>query len=221
MLISVATGFETPLTALQILYANIVIDIPPSLALGAEGIEPDAMTRPPRDPQKAILGKRYTIALMVQALSISLLAFTAYTTSLALEQRDPNYARSVCFTVVFVTQTSHAFLSRSIRNSVMTTGFKEVFLGNKVLFAGCSFSVLAVVAGLYIPGFNDLFELTPIDGIEWLKVLASVLIHLTIVEIGKYRIRKVIPKSAARLQLASPTTSTSGSPHQARNDELV
>jgi hypothetical protein len=42
------------------------VDIPPSLALGAEKIEPDAMLRPPRNPKKAILGKRYLNALIVQ-----------------------------------------------------------------------------------------------------------------------------------------------------------
>jgi len=107
MFTSISTGYKEPLTALQILYANIVIDIPPSLALGTEGVEPDAMNRPPRDPQKSVLGKRYTIALLVQAISIALLSFIAYVTSIELEGRPHDYARSVCFTVMFVTQTVH------------------------------------------------------------------------------------------------------------------
>ncbi len=63
-----------------------VVDIPPCLALGAEEIEPDAMRRPPRRPRKAILGKRYTLALLLQAASMGLLGFAAYAIALDVEK---------------------------------------------------------------------------------------------------------------------------------------
>jgi magnesium-transporting ATPase (P-type) len=60
--------------------------------------------------------------------------------------------RSECFAIVFLTQCSHAFMSRSVRNSLMTSGFKDTFLGNPYLFWGTLFSIVAVIAGIYIPG---------------------------------------------------------------------
>lgn len=128
------------------------------------------MTVPPRDPAKAILGKRLRIALLIQALSIGLLAVASYLIELDGLQKPPKEAQSVCFAVIFFTQTSHAFMSRSVRNSLVTTGPRELFLGNPWLLAGCSFSALAVVAGIYIPGFNDIFGLQPINGWAWLQV---------------------------------------------------
>lgn len=191
MLVAVVVGKPAPLNALQILYANIVVDIPPSLALGAEGIEPDAMTRKPRDPRKSILGKRYTNVLIMQALSIGLLAFTAYILALEVFDESLEKAQSMCFAVLFITQTCHAFMCRSIRNSLATTGPKELFLGNMWLCAGCSFSVAAVVAGIYIPGFNGIFGLHSIDAYAWIMVVISIVVHLCVVEAGKFAIRHV------------------------------
>jgi P-type Ca2+ transporter type 2C len=205
MLAAVAAGLEAPLTALQILYANIVVDIPPSLALGAEDIEPDAMIRMPRKPTKPILGKRYIVALLVQAASIALWAVIAYVYSLEVSKDTPEYAKSVAFAVIFNTQIAHAFMSRSVRNSLVTTGPRELFLGNLWLFWGCAFSVVAVAGGIYLPGWNDIFNLVPIRGEEWVKVLISVVLHLIVVEIGKKVIRSVKPKSE---QQKSPIADT-------------
>lgn len=173
-----------------------VVDIPPCLALGTEAIEPDAMRRPPRRPGKAILGcvflrvygstrtnatalsnpshnrtdthrKRYTLALLLQAVSMGLLGFAAYAIALDVEKLSetqarvclfrgsvwcsysverehvcvadgspcifitvllrPNdstipQARSEAFAVIFLVQCFHAFMSRSIRNSLLTSG---------------------------------------------------------------------------------------------------
>lgn len=82
-------------------------------------------------------------------------------------------------------------MSRSVRNSLLTSGAREVFLGNTYLLLGCSMSLVAVIIGLYTPGFNDIFGLQGIDGWAWLQVLVSVLIHLFVVEVGKYAIRRV------------------------------
>lgn len=197
MLVAVSAGYPEPLNALQILYANIVVDIPPSLALGAEQIEPDAMFRMPRNPQKPILGKRYTVVLTVQALSIGLLSFGSYVICLDVEKLSLEQARSEAFAVVFIVQCAHSFMSRSIRNSLLTSGPRELFFGNMWLFGGCTVSILAVVAGIYTPGFNNIFGLVPIDGRGWLKVLVAVIVHLCIVEFGKWCIRRVKPKSTS------------------------
>jgi hypothetical protein len=63
------------------------------------------------------------------------------------------------------------------------------------LLRGCTISVLAVVAGIYIPGFNTIFGLVPIGGRGWLKVVVAVIVHLCVVEFGKWCIRRVKPKS--------------------------
>eukprot|EP00743_Colponemidia_sp_Colp-15_P009952 GILK01010917.1.p1 GENE.GILK01010917.1~~GILK01010917.1.p1 ORF type:complete len:690 (-),score=123.79 GILK01010917.1:123-2192(-) len=190
MLISVAVGLEAPLTSIQILYANIVVDIPPSLALGMESVEKDVMTRAPRDPKQAVLTLPYALALILQATSMAAWTIIAYAISLKALNQSARYAETVAFAVLFTVQIAHAFHCRSLRRSMFKGNFIEVFTENRWLVAGCSISILAVVLGIYVPGWNDLFELEPLDGIEWVKVFCAVIFHSCVVEFGKFLIRR-------------------------------
>jgi Ca2+-transporting ATPase len=50
-----ALGKETPLTALQLLWLNMLTDVVPALALAVEPADPHVMDRPPRDPEAPLL----------------------------------------------------------------------------------------------------------------------------------------------------------------------
>ncbi|KAL9537762.1 hypothetical protein MBANPS3_011488 [Mucor bainieri] len=52
MLICAIANLETPLTVMMILYANIIADIPPAMALGVEPAEVGLMKRKPRSPNQ-------------------------------------------------------------------------------------------------------------------------------------------------------------------------
>ncbi|ATW46833.1 hypothetical protein CGZ69_01235 [Streptomyces peucetius subsp. caesius ATCC 27952] len=50
--VSTALGFVTTflVTALQILFVNLVMDGPPAMSLGVDPVSPDAMSKPPARP---------------------------------------------------------------------------------------------------------------------------------------------------------------------------
>ncbi|KAG1188008.1 hypothetical protein G6F35_014341 [Rhizopus arrhizus] len=52
-----SSNIEVPLTVMMILWANIIADIPPAMALGVEPNEKDLMSRPPRNPKMGVLTK--------------------------------------------------------------------------------------------------------------------------------------------------------------------
>lgn len=185
MLTLVAIGRSAPLTAMQILYANIVVDIPPSLALGAEESEPNVMRRPPRDPKRNILDVQLQIIIFTEAASIALWSVISYILTTDVYNDSHSTASSVVFAVVFTTQIVHAFWSRSISEGIASLGPVRLFFENKWLFYGCLLSLGCVVGGMYIPGFNDLLELKPIEGKYWLFVAISVVLHFFVVELLK------------------------------------
>ena len=57
MFFASAAGLGFPLTAMQLLWINLLSDIFPGLALALEPPEPDVLQRPPRDPEQPIISK--------------------------------------------------------------------------------------------------------------------------------------------------------------------
>ena len=71
MIIFLATlfGWPSPLTAIQLLWLNLVTDGAPALALGTEKGDPDIMKQPPRPPRENIINKYMQIGVVIQTIS--------------------------------------------------------------------------------------------------------------------------------------------------------
>ena len=65
-------GVPLPLLPGQILWVNLVTHSLTGTALGSEPVEPDTMSRPPRDPAEGILGAGLTWRLAVLAVVVAL-----------------------------------------------------------------------------------------------------------------------------------------------------
>ena len=52
MFLAMLVSLPVPLVAIQILWINLVTDGLPAMALGIDPVDPEVMTRPPRDPQE-------------------------------------------------------------------------------------------------------------------------------------------------------------------------
>ncbi|MFN3346469.1 MAG: cation-translocating P-type ATPase, partial [Candidatus Bipolaricaulaceae bacterium] len=65
--IAVLLGWPVPLTAIQLLFVNLLTDGAPALALGMEAAEPGIMERPPRSPKERIINREMAWGLTYQA----------------------------------------------------------------------------------------------------------------------------------------------------------
>ena len=73
MILFLATlfGWAAPLTAIQLLWLNLLSDGAPALALGLEKGDPDMMDRPPRPPDEPVINRRMTIGVVIQTVAIT------------------------------------------------------------------------------------------------------------------------------------------------------
>lgn len=82
MLICAIANLETPLTVMMILYANIIADIPPAMALGVEPAEIGLMKRKPRNPNQGVLTRVTWMIIFIQSMLIAVLTVLVYAISI-------------------------------------------------------------------------------------------------------------------------------------------
>ena len=69
----------SPLTAIQLLWLNLITDGAPALALGTEKGDPDIMSHPPRPPSEPIINRFMQIGIAVQTIAITSVTLAAFT----------------------------------------------------------------------------------------------------------------------------------------------
>ncbi|WIA43029.1 hypothetical protein OEZ86_009562 [Tetradesmus obliquus] len=104
-----------PLTALQVLLVNLVTSVTLGLALAAEPAEPDVMDRPPRRPNKRLVGKLllwrcFFVCHLVVVLVLGMFEW-ALTTQLSLGR-----ARAEAFNVLVGAQVVYFITCRLVRS---------------------------------------------------------------------------------------------------------
>ena len=157
MLVSIASGLEAPFTPIMILFANIIADVPPSMAMGVEPTELNIMERRPRDPKRGVMTTSAVFVIAYQSIVMGMLSLGAYMIQLSIdggrnkaqkegEQRD-THAQTLAFVSLTILQLAQAFLSRSVEMSVFRMGI----LGNKYMIAACLFSFSVLMLAVYAP----------------------------------------------------------------------
>ena len=165
LLVAALFGWPVPLLPLQILWLNIVTDTFPALALALEPGDADVMNRPPRDPQQAILSRRFLLRVAFYGLLITTSTVTAY--GLTLDGAEEK-ARTVAFMTLALAQIFHLGNARS--DAAVLQPARAVANVFALAAVGASV-VLQFVAVGYGPLANVL-RLSPLDRGDWMLVLA-------------------------------------------------
>jgi P-type Ca2+ transporter type 2C len=124
MVIFLATlfGWPIPLTAIQLLWLNLVTDGAPALALGTEPGDPDIMERPPRPPQEPIINKPMQIGILVQTIAITAVTLGAFAIGYYFEPEHAEFAQTMAFVTLSVSELFRAYTSRSEYYPLFKTG---------------------------------------------------------------------------------------------------
>lgn len=182
-------GIASPLTAIQLLWLNLVTDSFPALALGREKGEPDIMKLPPRPKNEPIINKAMKISIVVQAVAIFLTVFVAFVAALMCDTSfffsnaadHLEGARTVAFATLITAELIRAYASRSEHVSV----FKIGLFSNKSMNIAVGASLFLLLAVIYIPGVNSIFDNVALNPLAWLVILPLALLPFAASEIFK------------------------------------
>jgi magnesium-transporting ATPase (P-type) len=73
---------------MMILWANLVADIPPALALGIDNESSDIMARKPRNPKTGVFTKKSAFVILYNGLSMAVIALVVYIIAIYGENYD-------------------------------------------------------------------------------------------------------------------------------------
>jgi Ca2+-transporting ATPase len=171
------------LTAVQILWINLVTDGLPAIALGVDPGDPDLMERQPRKPKESIFTRDVKTFLIATPLLTTVLLLAAYFAHSPWVGPDQLLeARTQLFTAMVLIELSIALSSRSLKHPVIKVGiFKNKYLWYAIL---SSFALQLVV--LYVPAVQALFDVTTPQLIDWVIAVAMAAIVFSSLEIGKW-----------------------------------
>jgi P-type Ca2+ transporter type 2C len=172
-------GYPVPLTAIQLLWLNLITDGAPALALGVEKGDPDIMQQPPRHPKEPIINKRMTIGIVIQTVAITGVTLAAYLIGLKFY---PEAAKTMAFVTLSFSELLRAFTARSENYPILKVGL----FTNKAMNWGVLVSLILLLAVVYTPFLSNIFNTVPLVWAEWQFVLPLLFIPALAAELTKW-----------------------------------
>jgi Ca2+-transporting ATPase len=187
-------AYGAPLTPLQVLYINFLVDVPLALALGMDKSAADLMRRKPREPNEPILTPAkaiewgfYGLTMVIGALVVGSLVSGEF------ELNVPTASATAGFVTLGLAHIFAAFGCRSETDSVFT---RDTLLNGAFLRR----SAIAVAAMILVVGLEFLrnwFGIVPLTPGQWGGCLLGASAVLVVMELGKVvKRRRAEPQSA-------------------------
>ncbi|RZN41048.1 MAG: cation-translocating P-type ATPase [Methanophagales archaeon ANME-1-THS] len=181
---AIFSGLPFPLVAIQILWANIVIEDLPAMGLGIDPPDPDIMARKPRNPREKVFTPRILqlLILMAAVIGIGCLGiFLHYLSGSDGAEGMVKKAQSMVFATFILYEMINAFNCRSERYSLVRVGI----LSNKWLVGGVISSLLLMIFAIQLPFTGRFFHTVPLTRVDWGIALATSTTIFIAVEVWK------------------------------------
>jgi P-type Ca2+ transporter type 2C len=177
---AIVLGMTLPISPVQVLWINMVSAVTLALALSVEPMEQQVMKRPPRDPDKPILGGHFIWRVVFVSLLSGSLTFTVfnlnYQNGLSLEE-----ARTLAINMLVGGHVYYLLTCRKLHES----SFSRKFFDNRFVFLAIGLLILLQLLLTYVPFMNELFSTAPIAASLWLYPLLGGSIVFFLVELEK------------------------------------
>ena len=189
LFVAVLLGWPAPLTAIQLLWLNLVTDGAPALALAMEKGEPGIMRRAPRRSNERIIDRRMAVALGFQSTALAAVVLSVF--ALARLGAWAVEAGTLAFATLVLAELIRAYVARSEQTPLVRLGVGS----NRwmVLATLSSFALVLVV--LYGGPIATAFETVPLRAEMWAVAVPFALAPALAIEARKAWVNRK-PRSA-------------------------
>jgi calcium-translocating P-type ATPase len=178
---AVLLDLESPISARQILWINMVTAVTLAIALAFEPPEADVMKRPPRAPGESFLTSRLVVRLLYAAVFMVLMVF-----ALHLLLKNNGYTTVQAQTMaVNALVIFEAFFLLACRRLSPELGILGDLAGNKVAPVAIAILLVLQAAYTYLPWMQALFASTTLPAMSWAMLLIPGVLLYGLVSVEK------------------------------------
>lgn len=181
IIVALLLGLALPVTAVQILWVNLITGITLGMALAFEPTEPGTMSRPPRRRRQPLLSG----ALVWHVLLVSTL-FLAAVFGIFSYALDRGYslarAQTMAMNMLVVLEIVHLFYIRNIHGASLTWAAAR---GTRAVWITIAIATAAQFAVTYLPPLQRAFGATALSLADGLLIIAVGAVFFVVIEIEK------------------------------------
>jgi magnesium-transporting ATPase (P-type) len=174
-------GMALPITALQILWINLITGITLGLALAFEPTEAGTMRRPPRPRHEPLLGGDLVWHIVLVSLLFLAAVFGMFFYAID-KGYDPALAQTIAMNTLVVLEIFHLFFIRNIYGTSLTW---QAVRGTPVVWATVAAVTAAQFAITYLPPLQNLFGTRAVPLLDGLVIVTVGAVFFALIEMEK------------------------------------
>ncbi len=151
-------GLPVPFTPVHLLFINLLTDSLPALAISMEKSGSNLLSQKPRSSQESILTRDFLIDIGYQGVLLAMATVGAFYIGL---QTGAMAASTMAFSVLCLGRLFHGFNARA-KASILRLGIHT----NLYTVGAFVIGLGLLCAVLFIPGVQDVFDVTPLNGMQ-------------------------------------------------------
>lgn len=181
IVLALLLGFALPVTAVQILWINLITGITLGIALAFEPTEAGTMARPPRRRDAPILSGELVWHVVLVALLFLAAVFGVFTYAID-KDHSLALAQTMAMNTLVVLEIFHLFFIRNIHGTSLTWAAVR---GTKVVWTVVIAITAAQFAVTYLQPLQAVLGTEPVPLVDGLMIVAVGVVFFAIIEIEK------------------------------------
>ena len=180
-LASIAAGLPMPLTAVQLIWLNLVTQGIQDVALAFEKGEPGILGRQPRPPKEGIFNRQMIEQTVLSGLVVGGAAFAIYHFMIDSGMAQAQASNQLLL-ILTLFVNAHVFNCRSELRSIFSVPFRN----NPFLVIGVVAVQITHLLAMNLPGLSAVLDLQPVSLTVWFQCALPALSIILVMEIYKF-----------------------------------
>jgi len=170
-----------PITAIQILWINLIEDGLPNIALAFEPKEKDLMKQKARNRETSLLTREMKVIIFVVGLITDLILLGLFFW-LWNKNHSIEYVQTMIFACLAIDSILYVFCCKSLRKNLWNINIFD----NKFLIGAWVWGVIGLLFAIYIPALNKLLGTVPVSFFDWCIIGGLGIVNVVLIEVVKY-----------------------------------